>query len=226
MIVPWTAQRSSPSILKITPGISLEGMTLKLKLQYFGHLMQRVDSLENVRSDARGHDGPPLLSLPPERMSLTEDPPRSQGPMTAHFAGCHDEPPPPQSLMEGASQMPGTNDSTLRQLKPPRSSRIEKPISSRCHEPAAYPNLHPLAQPSLAMCIYKQTSKAVQVGGFPGPAPFRSRNPARSASPKPVKHFLGVPGHLLPNRKDFDAGRDWGQAEKGTTEDEMAGWHP
>ena len=44
--VPWTARRSNQSVLKeISPGISLEGMTLKLKLQYFGHLMRRVDSL-------------------------------------------------------------------------------------------------------------------------------------------------------------------------------------
>ena len=49
MRVPWTARRSSQSILKaISPGISLEGMILKLKLQYFGHLMQRVDSLEKT----------------------------------------------------------------------------------------------------------------------------------------------------------------------------------
>ena len=47
--VPWTARRSNQSILKeFSPGISLEGMMLKLKLQYFGHLMQRVDSLENT----------------------------------------------------------------------------------------------------------------------------------------------------------------------------------
>ena len=47
--VPWTARRSSQSILKeINPGISLEGMMLKLQLQYFGHLMQRVDSLEKT----------------------------------------------------------------------------------------------------------------------------------------------------------------------------------
>ena len=47
MRVPWTARRSNQSILKeISPGISLEGMMLKLKLQYFGHLMQRVNSLE------------------------------------------------------------------------------------------------------------------------------------------------------------------------------------
>ena len=47
--VPWTARSSSQSILKeISPGCSLEGLMLKLKLQYFGHLMQRVDSLENT----------------------------------------------------------------------------------------------------------------------------------------------------------------------------------
>ena len=49
MRVPWTARRSNQCILKeISPGISLEGMMLKLKLQYFGHLMQRVDSLEKT----------------------------------------------------------------------------------------------------------------------------------------------------------------------------------
>ena len=46
--VPWTARRSNQSILKISPGISLEEMMLKLKLQYFGHLMRRVDSLEKT----------------------------------------------------------------------------------------------------------------------------------------------------------------------------------
>ena len=47
--VPWTARRSNQSILKkISPGISLEGMMLKLKLQYFGHLMRTVDSLEKT----------------------------------------------------------------------------------------------------------------------------------------------------------------------------------
>ena len=49
MRVPWTARRYNQSILKeISPGISLEGMMLKLKLHYFGHLMQRVDSLEKT----------------------------------------------------------------------------------------------------------------------------------------------------------------------------------
>ena len=49
MRVPWTARRSNKSILEeINPGCSLEGMMLKLKLQYFGHLMQRVDSLEKT----------------------------------------------------------------------------------------------------------------------------------------------------------------------------------
>ena len=49
MRVPWTARRSNQSILKeISPGCSLEGMMLKLKLQYFGHLMRKVDSLEKT----------------------------------------------------------------------------------------------------------------------------------------------------------------------------------
>ena len=49
MRVPWTARRCNQSILKeISPGCSLEGMMLKLKLQYFGHLMRRVDSLEKT----------------------------------------------------------------------------------------------------------------------------------------------------------------------------------
>ena len=49
MRVPWTARRSNQSILKeISPGISLKGVMLRLKLQYFGHLMRRVDSLEKI----------------------------------------------------------------------------------------------------------------------------------------------------------------------------------
>ena len=47
MIVPWTARRSNQSILKISPGCSLEGLMLKLKLQYFGHRMRGTDSFEN-----------------------------------------------------------------------------------------------------------------------------------------------------------------------------------
>ena len=56
--VPWTARRSNQSILKeITPGISLEGMMLKLKLQYFGHLVQSVDSLEKTLGGMLGGIG-------------------------------------------------------------------------------------------------------------------------------------------------------------------------
>ena len=65
--VPWTARRSNESILKISPGCSLERLMLQLKLQYFGHLMQRVDTLEKTpmlgwigirrRRDDRGWDG-------------------------------------------------------------------------------------------------------------------------------------------------------------------------
>jgi len=56
--VPWTARRSNQSILKeISPAISLEGMMLKLKVQYFGHLMGRVDSLEKTCGHSRGKKG-------------------------------------------------------------------------------------------------------------------------------------------------------------------------
>ena len=55
--VPWTARRSNQSILKISPGCSLEGMMLKLKLQYLGHLMQRVDSLEKTCWEGLGAGG-------------------------------------------------------------------------------------------------------------------------------------------------------------------------
>ena len=52
--VPWTARRSNQSILKeISPGCSLEGLMLNLKLQYFGHLMRRADSFEKTLPDAR-----------------------------------------------------------------------------------------------------------------------------------------------------------------------------
>ena len=65
MRVPWTARRSNQSILKeISPGISLEGLMLKLKLQYFGHLMRSVDSLEKT---VAGRD------LGQEEKGMTED---------------------------------------------------------------------------------------------------------------------------------------------------------
>ena len=62
MRVPWTARRCKQSILKeISPGCSLEGLMLKLKLQYFGHLMRRADSLENIlilgKIEGRGSRG-------------------------------------------------------------------------------------------------------------------------------------------------------------------------
>ena len=68
MRVPWTARRSNQSILKeISPGISLERMMLKLKLQYFGHLMQRVDSLE--KTDAGRHWGQEVKGTTEDEMA-------------------------------------------------------------------------------------------------------------------------------------------------------------
>ena len=65
MRVPWTARRSNQPILKeINPGISLEGMMLKLKLQYYGHLMRRVDSLEKTLM---------LGGIEQEEKGMTED---------------------------------------------------------------------------------------------------------------------------------------------------------
>ena len=65
MRVPWIASRSNQSILKeLSPGCSLEGMMLKLKLQYFGHLMRRVDSLEKTLM---------LGGLGQEEKGMTED---------------------------------------------------------------------------------------------------------------------------------------------------------
>ena len=66
--VPWTARRSNQSILKeICPGCSLEGMMLKLKLQYFGHLIQRVDSLE--KTDAGRDGGQEETGMPEDEMT-------------------------------------------------------------------------------------------------------------------------------------------------------------
>ena len=80
--VPWTARRSNQSILKeISPGCSLEGLILKLKLQYFGHLMRRADSLEKSlmraggEGDDRGWDG--WMASPPTRWTWVWVDPRS-----------------------------------------------------------------------------------------------------------------------------------------------------
>ena len=70
--VPWTARRSNQSILKeINPGCSLEGLMLKLKLQYFGHLMRRVDSLE--KTDAGRDWGQEEKGMTEEEKGMTED---------------------------------------------------------------------------------------------------------------------------------------------------------
>ena len=77
--VPWTARRSNQSILKeISPGCSLEGMMLKLKLQYFGHLMKRVDSLEKT-----------LMLGGPHRWQPTRLPHPWDSPGTNTGVGCH-----------------------------------------------------------------------------------------------------------------------------------------
>ena len=73
MRVPWTARKSNQSILKeISPGISLEGIMLKLKFQYFGHLMRRVDSLEKTLGRRRrGQQRMRWLDGIPDSMDLS-----------------------------------------------------------------------------------------------------------------------------------------------------------
>ena len=72
MRIPWTAKRSNQSILKISPGCSLEGLMLKLKLQYFGHLMQRVDSLEKTLMVGGIGGGEEFNSGPETRLDRSE----------------------------------------------------------------------------------------------------------------------------------------------------------
>ena len=75
MRVPWTARRSNQSILKeISPEYSLEGLMLKLKLQYFGHLMQRTDSFEKIEGGRRGRQRMRWLDVITDsmRMSLSK----------------------------------------------------------------------------------------------------------------------------------------------------------
>ena len=100
-------------------------------------------------------------------------------------------------LMEGASQIPATKDSTLRQLKPPHTSHIKGPISPRCLGLATYPNARPLTWPSLATNLYKPL--LTRSGhGLPRLASFGSGNPAweRFTIKKPVRYSFGGPGHL------------------------------
>ena len=82
--VPWTARRSNPSILKeISPKCSLEGLMLKLKLQYFGHLMQRADSLEKTlmlaKTEGRGKAGQRMRRLDGITDSMDMSLPNGQG---------------------------------------------------------------------------------------------------------------------------------------------------
>ena len=98
-----------------------------------------------------------------------------------------------KSLTEGASQIPGTNDSTLHQLKPPHPSHVEGPVSPRCLSLVTYPN----PSPSSLTIPRNKRIKATPTRsgrGLPRPASFGSGNPVRErfAIKKPVRHSFGV----------------------------------
>ena len=104
-----------------------------------------------------------------------------------------------KSLTEGASQILGTNDSTVRQLKPPHPSHVEGPISPRRLGLATYPNPRPLTWPSFAMNIYKPPPTR-SGRRLPQPASFGSRNPAQERFPfKSLLDTLLVSWSPLPN---------------------------
>ena len=97
-----------------------------------------------------------------------------------------------KSLMERASQIPGTNDSTLHQLKPPHPSHVEGPVSPRCLGLTTYPSPR---TSSLTIPRNKRIKITPPWSGcrLPRPASFGSGNFTRSASPlKPVRHSFGV----------------------------------
>ncbi|KAI4561624.1 hypothetical protein MJG53_016678 [Ovis ammon polii x Ovis aries] len=98
-----------------------------------------------------------------------------------------------KSLMEGTSQIPGTNDSTLRQLKPPHPSHIEGPVSPRRLRLVTYPNPRPSSLTIPRKEHIKTTPNTVR-GGLPPPALFGSGNPDRErfAIKKAVRHSFGV----------------------------------
>ena len=101
--------------------------------------------------------------------------------------------------MEGASQIPGANDSTLHQLKPPHPSHEEGPVSPRRLGLATYPNPGPS---SLTIPRNKRIKTTNTVwGALPLPASFGSGNPARErfSIKKPVRHFFGALVVFLPN---------------------------
>ena len=102
-----------------------------------------------------------------------------------------------KSLTEGASQILGTNDSTLLQLKPPHPSHVEGPVSPRCLSLVTYPN----PSPSSLTIPRNKRIKATPTRsgrGLPRPASFGSGNPTRDcfAIKKPVRHSFQGPGRL------------------------------
>ena len=195
--VPWTARRSNQSILKeISPGCSLEGLMLKLKLQYFGHLMRRANSFEKTLmlgkiEGRRGRGWQRMRWLD----GITDSMDLGLGGLRELVMNREAW----RSVVHGIAESRTVKKAEHRRIDAFWTVVLEKTLES----PLDCKEIQPVH------------SEGDQPWDFFGRSDAKAETPV--LWPPHAKSWL--------IGKDSDAGRDWGQEEEGTTEDEMAGWH-